>query len=337
MATQAQIKSRIKKEMSDSPRVSVINSFSNTKLRDILLDIANLAGGAESLEDLDDVFPTGIVDGQILMAQGGGTSWANAFVTSLLGRIQIASGQTFTIDNDEGFDNNTIVTASLTSGTANITLPDVSGHLYSNSVKVVRINNRSTSTSNLIVGAPDGFDTTNAPMASPYSVTSGSPDTIEVPPGDFVILRSIGNSNPWEFVTHVSAASGADNLGNHTATQDLDLDSNDLLNVGNIQAAEGSSVALTSQALVPLSMANPFGTYYGTHAAPATSGSISISAAGATSGYAEILYQAASAPTITGITDQDVTSSWDNTNINVIVVYQHADGTYIAKHAGVRL
>lgn len=136
--------------------------------------------------------------------------------------------------------------------------------------------------------------------------------------------------------TNMTNLPAADNLGNHTATTDLDLAGNDIINVGNITPLVGTSVALTGGALVALVLDNPLGVYYGTHAAPATSGAISISSSVGASYFAEILYQNASVPTITGITDQDVTTNWDATNINVIVVYEHGDGTYIAKHAGTR-
>lgn len=207
------------------------------------------------------------------------------------------------------------------------------------------------STNSLVIRVPDSHHI-SAINLSPVEgwVTAGGYHSITIPgtggegkgytlagfPYKYGEVGPAGPAAPYWLITERHGLSGsADNLGNHIATQDLDLAGNNLLNAGNVQAFESSSVALTGQALVPLLMDNPLGTFYGTLAAPATSGDLSVSAAGVPGGFAHILYQAASAPTLTGMIDQNVTANWDAVNINIIIVYQHADGSYIAKHAGV--
>ena len=105
-----------------------------------------------------------------------------------------------------------------------------------------------------------------------------------------------------------------------------------------IEAYESDSVALTGGALVGVKLNKIGTTYYGTVAAPATTGDLELTSSASespvVSGKAFVIYQAAAAPTITGITDIDVTSAWDNTNKNLIEVTYLADTTAVAKHLG---
>ena len=214
MATQAQIKARIKEEMSSSPRVSIINSFSNTALRDILLDMANLAGGAESLNDLSDVDVSILdsldtIEGIGIAVDGTGNFgiytpfWApNPTV--------VTSGTTANLNNREIYDNNQYVIARLSGGTGTVALPDLSGNVFSNSPMLIHIVNRTESTSNLIVTAQvQGFaQAIGEPDSIPFTV-SGSPEQIEVPPGTQLVLRGRRTST-WETLYYASSASGAD-------------------------------------------------------------------------------------------------------------------------------
>lgn len=121
------------------------------------------------------------------------------------------------------------------------------------------------------------------------------------------------------------------NLGNHTATQNLDMAGNTIVNPGGTTSLDPTTAA--GEAIDPLDPA--FGIQFvGTHAAPATSGALSIGTSAGAGASSLILYQAASAPTLTGIV-QDGVWNWDNTNINIILVLHHTDGTYMAFHLGI--
>lgn len=103
-----------------------------------------------------------------------------------------------------------------------------------------------------------------------------------------------------------------------------------------LDAIESEQVTLTGGALVGIETDLVSGTFYGTSSAPATSGDLEASSSnnGVVGGKAIVFYQAVSAPTITGITDIDVASSWDNVNVNIIEVLHTPGDVLISRHLG---
>lgn len=104
----------------------------------------------------------------------------------------------------------------------------------------------------------------------------------------------------------------------------------------NLEVNEPETVALTGGVMVAMKFDRRGVTSYGTQAAPATSGDLAVSSAvtPTAEGKARVLYQAASVPTITGIEDVNITSAWDNANINIVEVTYYPDGTYVGRHLG---
>lgn len=122
-------------------------------------------------------------------------------------------------------------------------------------------------------------------------------------------------------------------IGSVAATSNLDMAGFDIVNVNNSTNFVATQKLLTGGAMEPLNMTMA-GEHVAEHADPATSGGLSVATSEGAGSYSYILYQADTAPALTGIMDDGMTSSWSDTGINIIIVLDHADGTKRARHAG---
>lgn len=170
----------------------------------------------------------------------------------------------------------------------------------------VLIANHEESSYALTVEAPDGF-TASGSGKIPYTITAGPPESITIEPGECIILIRTGGPGTWNCVFNVRNP------------------------LGDAISLDATTTASPGGVIAPLALT--FGTQYvDTHAAPATSGAISVTSSEGVGAHSYILYQAASEPTLTGIS-KDGTWNWDASGINIIVVHHHPDG-YRALHLG---
>lgn len=279
-------------------------------------------GGSSTLSGLDDTTISSPANFHGLVYNSASSKWLNQFIPLFPEYFGMNPAQDFTLTLTQGLFHDYSLFARLDSASRTFNVGDHSANPHS---RHFTIHNHEESSFDLVIAAPDGF-TSSGSGKVPYTITSGSPDTISLKPGETIRLIRTGGPGTWN-----CAFNSRNPLG--PLQGNIDMNGNGFDNLGGSDTISLDAVEtdLTGGAMVALDLVLG-GQWVGENASPATSGAISVSTSDGIGAYAYVLYQAATEPTLTGIT-KDGTWTWDASGINILLIFESRDG-YRGRHLG---